>query len=1322
MALSVDEIATHAISLDNPVEREVYLAAACGADQSLRKRVDALLAALESADDASFLATGLFGRDRSADQPEDLAEDGSAETGNTSNDSGDRFELRSKHAVGGLGEVWVAWDRQLGREVALKQMRPEWAGNFNAAARFRREAEITGFLEHPGVVPIYALGQQADRRPFYAMQFIRGRTLQQVVEEQLRRPATPSALASQDRSPRWYDTASLRKILDHFVDVCQTIDYAHSRQVVHRDLKPANIMLGTYGRTLVVDWGLAKWLDPSLRPSDSPGTEKEIDQQIDATLSLANQNDSSVDETCQGTTLGTPRYMSPEQAAGMIDQIGPAADIYCLGATLYFILTGQAPHAGEADLQSTFNRIIEGRFDPPMKVRHEIPGALQAIIMKSMATRMSDRYASAGDLAEDVQKYLTDQPISVFTDPPIERTLRWARNHRAWTAALAVGLLLTFFGTIAGLMVRGEMNRRAMEAARIETENEREIRFQEETRRLEAVAASGAAIQRSEAALAESRYADAAALIGVAIDRMENQDSLAGQRESLIMRRDRLRRLGQFHALEREGEDLKHLSRSTEAAVLLQASLDELGFWQSDTWWDDMPDDDLSALQRDRLRWKVYRVLTTLNALYVTKMVVAMGSDPDGGSPSTLKMIRSYLSSSIGKREARAALELSKRIETFRGCEAARWLGSIASFRISGGKRVEPAELGPPRNPADGLSLAIFSLIASVDPNYRSWFKNYGDTFMEPTDDDPADRAIDVALESLRRVSDRAPDDSRIHLTIAQAYYLKAQRAESNDEFDTALEYYELSRGEYGRCIAIRPGAAFVVADRSTVALRQAVLMRDHPRSNPNHRRRSKELLRTSFRDASQAKRLAPDAYWVYWHVGATAAELGQTDTAIEAFFRAVETGLDLQDTLDGPLVRLDDLRGRAQAIEFAYQGSDRISNLTGPDRAASRRASLIASLEYSRGNRKPARIWSAQAIELDGDNSRAHQIAGWCALHDQAWETAQRHFENAIRLSPDDAVSLIGAARVAEQIDAQESITQPSQSGRLEQSDTWYRAAIDAAVSQRHRSTAWFGLAKQALQRGTLDEAIAAIESARTLDPACDVSQFLDLTRTEARRLLLRARAASDESEKQQALGQIQALKTFLDKITSLPIASVNQIVDSSSDRPPATLPLLGGDFELPLETYWQLESASPSGNSDEPMLGGSPPLAVVADDARSDDASSNNSCLAIRRTERERPAGSWSLSQTIPATTGQDYRVAARVQSQDAAQQTAQLVVRHAGDELLRLDLAGERNTWTRRAGEFSIPRTDASIVSLQIRIEITDPKFGSVLLDEIKVTRIE
>lgn len=1306
--MTVDEIASHAITLDDPAEREAYLTQACGNDDSLRERVDALLAALKLADNDGFLASGLFGGENQVDPA-------SRQVGDA--DVRGRFEVRTRHAIGGLGEVWVAWDRQLGRDVALKQIRPEWSGNLEAAARFRREAAITGYLEHPGVVPIYALGDQEDGRPFYAMQFIRGRTLQQVVEEQLGIRPPNHETQSGDHSRSWYDTAALRKMLDHFVDVCQTIDYAHSKQVVHRDLKPANIMLGAYGQTLVVDWGLAKWLDASTRPSDVAGTEYEVDQQLDASLSIASRNDSSVDETRQGTTLGTPRFMSPEQAAGKIDQIGTAADVYCLGATLYFVLSGQAPHIGESDLQSTFDRIVEGRFDPPKKVQSQVPRPLQAIVMKAMATRMSDRYPSAGHLAEDVQRFLADQPVSVFSDPPIERALRWTRNHRALTAAMAVGLLLTFIGSISGLLVRQEMNRREMEAAGIKADQEREIRFQEETRRLEAVAASDAAIQRSSAAIAEGRYADAAALIGVAMDRMASHPSLLGQRESLSAKRDRLQRLGRFDALHRQGEDLDHLARDTEAAVLLQASLDELGVWDSDTWWIDLPDQDLSAVQRDKLRWQVYRILTALNSLYLTKMVAAMGGDGDGGTPSTVRLIRSYLSSGIGKREARAGVELTKRIQSFRQSESARWLGSIAAFRLDGGKRVEPVELGPPRNPPDGQSLAIFSLIASVDTAYRSWFRDYGDTFMEKRGEDPAARALNVARETLRRVSDRAPDDYWIRLTLAQSYFLVAQRAEADDDFAAAIEHYELARSEYGRCIAIRPGAAFGFADRSTVALRQAVLMRDHPSSSDHQRRRSRELLQTSFRDASQAKRLTSNSHWVYWHVGATAAELGQTDTAIEAFFHAVELGFDVQDTLDAPIVRLDDLRGRKQAIEFAYSEFDNSMKRGNGDTAASRRASLIASLEFSRGNLDEAQTWSAKAVTLDPQNARAHQIAGWCALRNQDWTSARQHFDSAVDLSPRDAVALIGAATAAEQAAEQdaEKGDDVGDEASLDRSDALFRRAIEAAVSQRHRSTAWFGLAKHELKRGLYDKALSAIESARTLDPACDVTQFIDLSRGEARRLLVLSKSSGSETERESAMLRIKELKQFVDQIAALPIASVNQIVDSASDSPPRQLPLLGGNFELPLETYWQLESLDRSADASVPLRGGSSPLEVTTDSGRE-----NNACLVIRRAERERATSSWRLVQTIPAATGQTYRVSALAKSADADRSTATLVIGHADEELLRLELAGESDAWTRRVGEFSIPTGDLdSIAPIEVRIEVADPDSGTVWLDDISIT---
>jgi serine/threonine protein kinase len=1310
--MTVDEIATQAIALDDLAEREDYLVRACGDDESLRKKVDSLLMALESADEASFLSSGFFGSGKSS--PAETQERGGEEQTveeQRGSASGQRFEARTKHAIGGLGEVWLAWDRELGREVALKQMRPEWSSNVDAAARFRREAEITGYLEHPGIVPIYALGNQPDGRPFYAMQFIRGRTLEQVVGETIGTPPAGDALSASDAAAKtshpWYDTASLRKMLDHFVDICQTIDYAHSKHVVHRDLKPANIMLGSYGQTLVVDWGLAKKIDPAFGQASGHQFFDIVNESLDATLSMMTQNDSSVDETQQGTAMGTPRYMSPEQAAGKIDEIGPPADIYCLGATLYFILAGQAPHIGQADLKSTFQRIVSGQFDPPSKVRAEIPRPLQAIVMKSMRTSAADRYASAGQLAEDVQKYLADQPVSVFEDPPIEKILRWTRNHRALTAALAVGLLLTFIGSISGLLVRQEMDRRATEAARKEEVKNREIVFQEKTRRLEAVAASDAAINRSEAAIAESRYADAAALIGVAIDRLENQSTLATRRQRLIEKRESLRRLGRFDSLHNAGEDLDHLTRDTEAAILLQESLDQLGVWGSDNWWNDLPDDDLSAVQKDRLRWQVYRILTALNSLYLTKMVAAMGGESAGGTPSPFQMMRSYVSTKRGTREALATVELTKRIQSFRTSEAARWLGSIAAFRLNGGSRVEPRELGPPRNPADGQSLAIFSMIASVDPAYRVWFSGYGETFLENGDQDPSIRPLNVAIESLRRVSDQAPDDYWIRLTLAQCYFLVAQNAESRDDFNDAIEHYELARSEYGRCIAIRPGAAFGFADRSTVALRQAVLMRDHPDATDGQRRRARELLQRSLRDASHAKRLTPASHWVYWHVGATAAELGQTDAAIDAFFTAVELGFDVQQTMDAPVIRLDDHRGRRHAIEFAYRDSERIAEPIGVDVASSRLASLIASLEYSRGRTDAAREWSGKAVALDPENARASQIAGWCAFHDASWEQAQRHFETAIRLSPQDPVSLIGAARVAEREECLD----------LQLSDRLYRRAIEVAVSERHRSTAWFGLAKQALLRGQLAEALSAIDSARRLDPACDVSQFIDLARSEARRLLLLAKSAKAPSEKEDAMGQIAKLKTFLDDISALPIASVNQIVQSASDRPPTMLPVLGGDFELPLETYWMLSSA---GELDAPSgvtFGGSPPLAITA---RTGDE--GGSILTVKRAEANRATAAWHLKQVVPATTGQSYRLSASSRSIDTDSDSVVIAIRYADSDRIQLPLSTAEDHWVNCQSDFSLPIGQSPIEPIEIRIEVNDPGKGTVMVDDVKITLIE
>ena len=340
---------------------------------------------------------------------------------------GARYRVLRPHARGGLGKVSIARDEELHREVALKEIHTRYAADPESRARFVMEAEITGNLEHPGIVPVYGLGEYDDGRPFYAMRFIRGDSLKEAVDR-FHRDAIPDA---SERLLR------LRGLLGRFVDVCQAIEYAHSRGVLHRDLKPGNIMLGKYGETLVVDWGLAK---PLGRKEKSKLTDE-------ATLHPATSSGSS--ETRMGSTVGTPAYMSPEQAAGRLDHLGPRSDVYSLGATLYYVLTGRAPFQSD-DTEATLAAVPHGDFEPPCKAQPATPRALEAVCLRAMALNPEDRYASPSLLAEEIERWLADEPVQAYRETWFTRAARWAKRHQAAAAALlttvvVVTSLLTLF-------------------------------------------------------------------------------------------------------------------------------------------------------------------------------------------------------------------------------------------------------------------------------------------------------------------------------------------------------------------------------------------------------------------------------------------------------------------------------------------------------------------------------------------------------------------------------------------------------------------------------------------------------------------------------------------------------------------------------------------------------------------------------------------------------------------------------------------------------------------------------------------------------------
>ena len=402
-------------------------------------------------------------------------------------------------------------DTELHREVALKQILDSHADDDTSRHRFLLEAEITGGLEHPGIVPVYGLGAYGDGRPYYAMRFIRGDSLKEAIE-QFHRDGSLRV----DPGRR---SLELRKLLRRFLDVCNAIDYAHSRGVLHRDIKPGNIIVGQHGETLVVDWGLAKAVGRSepgsgertLRPSSASGSA----------------------ETLPGTALGTPAYMSPEQAGGDLDRLGPRSDVYSLGATLYCLLAGKPPLEG--DVADVLRAVQKADFRPPRQIDASIDRGLEAVCLKAMALRPEDRYATPKGLAEDVERWMADEPVSAWREPISRRVRRWMQRNRTAVAAAAVALVAGVIGLGAVTGVQARANS-ALRKANDETKA-----ALAETK--EAKEATDAALTQSEenARRAEANAKTARRAVNDYLDRVTTSPQL--QRPGLSgLRRDLLNR------------------------------------------------------------------------------------------------------------------------------------------------------------------------------------------------------------------------------------------------------------------------------------------------------------------------------------------------------------------------------------------------------------------------------------------------------------------------------------------------------------------------------------------------------------------------------------------------------------------------------------------------------------------------------------------------------------------------------------------------------------------------------------------------------------
>jgi Tfp pilus assembly protein PilF len=889
------------------------------------------------------------------------------------------YEVLKELGRGGMGVVYQARQVGLNRLVAVKTI---LVGSGGSGARFQAEAEAVARLQHPNIVQIHEVSRAAGR-PFIVLEYLDGGTLADRIDGS---PLPP------------------RQAAQTVAVLAGALAAVHERGILHRDLKPSNVLLTADGTPKITDFGLAKLVE-----GPGPAQAEML--------------------TKTGAIIGTPSYMAPEQAAGKSKAVGPAADVYALGAILYEMLTGRPPFVGESAID-TVGQVLWVDPIPPRRLQPKVPRDLETICLKCLEKEPPRRYHSAQALGDDLRRMLAGEPILARPVSGPGRLWRWCRRKPA-QAALAAALVLLLCGALAGLFFwqQVEFERREQE---LEYAHKKQQQDQLRRDRLRASAESNQKLALGE--LAANRYASAQKFLAHAVDSLRDEEDMDDLRGAVAAQHRRVSNLVAFYREADRAERLAFLEQDKRAVIACEAGLKQLGVLDAkEKWWTVLPVADLTNDQAEKLQRDANHQLILLAALWLKD-----GKEgPTSAKPATDKqgsMTDVY----------RAVLDFTRRVQEYH--QERKLPRSVAAQGLEAYCRISQLQFGK------------VATLHGLEPVTASdcYFVGIAHVWMGQGGDDWISKGLRLTLGLLGlNLGEPAPAAQRL---------LRRAAAEEPAHYWSHfwLGWALLAEGDapaaelaFTTCLTLRPDDGPAFAERARTLAAQAAANKDD---------RARRAVETRCRqDADRAEQNAPYDWYVYLTLLDAFARIGVRDRAVQAAGRML-------DLLPPPhLIRSRNQQEQAQALKVvkAY-----LSQQATERPAEAEEWGVIGLAHLLLEEWDGAQAAADKALRAVGNQPRARAVRGSLAFRRGDHQSARADFKAALAKDPKNFVAALGQCRAQEH------------AGEWEAARAGYDALDRLAGTDWQRVEVQFGLARVHRQQGRLEQAEEALERARAIDP----------------------------------------------------------------------------------------------------------------------------------------------------------------------------------------------------------------------------------------------